>query len=143
MPLPDFNDEGDLPRGLHQATIDEIITRFSTGTPQRQAVTTRLTRIYNLVQATGKLERFIIFGSFITNKPDPNDVDIVLVMGNDFSLNECDEEARMLFDHTQAALKFGRASFGFAPRCCCLSHWMSLSSIGKSSATEPAAGSWR
>lgn len=46
MALPDFNDNGDLPEGVHQATIAEVITRFGTGTPQRQMVTTNLLKIY-------------------------------------------------------------------------------------------------
>jgi hypothetical protein len=73
MPLPSFDSKGDLPEGVHQATMDEIIARFGTRTPQRQAVTARLLRIYNLVHVTGKLDRFIIFGSYVTAKPEPND----------------------------------------------------------------------
>ena len=64
MPLPNFDRQGELPAGVHQATMDEILTRFGSGTPQRQAVTARLLRIYNLLKATGKLERLIIFGSY-------------------------------------------------------------------------------
>lgn len=40
----------------------------------------RLERIYTLVRATGHLARFIIFGSFVTAKAEPNDVDIFLLM---------------------------------------------------------------
>jgi hypothetical protein len=45
MPLPDFNEFGDLPVGRHAASIDEALTRFGSGTPQRQDVTNRLRRI--------------------------------------------------------------------------------------------------
>jgi hypothetical protein len=89
MPLPNFDSKGELPEGVHQATIDEIVARFGHGTPQRQAVTADLLRIYNLVKATGKTERFIIFGSYITAKPEPNDVDIVFIMRNDFNVTSC------------------------------------------------------
>jgi len=115
MPLPEFNNKGELPEGLHRATIDKVITRFGIGTTQRQHVATRLTRIYNLAKATGKLQRFIIFGSFITDKPVPNDVDIVLVMHDDFVLNAFDEVTRKLFDHTQAASEFGASIFWIRP----------------------------
>ena len=100
---------------MYQATIDEVIARFGTGNTQRQAVTKRLIRIYHLAEATGKLERLVIFGSYITAKSEPNDVDIVLVMRDDFSLNACDEETRMLFDHMQAALKFEASIFWIRP----------------------------
>ncbi|MDI6791731.1 MAG: hypothetical protein QME81_02525 [bacterium] len=55
MPLPTLDSTGELPEGVHQATIAEIIARFGSGTPQRQAITTRLLRIYHLAQATGEL----------------------------------------------------------------------------------------
>lgn len=115
MSLPNLNSEGELPEGVHQATIDEILARFGSGTPQRQAVTARLRRIYDLAKATGKLERLILFGSYITATPDPNDVDIVLVMRNDFEVQACDEDTRGLFDHLRAAVVFGASIFWIRP----------------------------
>ena len=50
MPLPDFNEFGDLPEGRHLASLDEVLARFGSGTSQRQGVTDRLRRIYSLVQ---------------------------------------------------------------------------------------------
>jgi len=115
MPLPNLDSQGDLPAGVYQATMDEILTRFGSGTPQRQAVTTRLLRIYNLLKATGKLERLIIFGSYVITKPNPNDVDVVLVLADTFNLQACDEETRGLFEHTQAAEEFGASVFWIRP----------------------------
>ena len=115
MPLPDFNNNGDLPEGIHQATIDEVVSRFGVGTFQRQAVAARLLHLYHLTTATRQLERLIIFGSFITTKPDPNDVDIVLVMRDDFDLSACAEDTRLIFDHAQATLKFGASVFWIRP----------------------------
>ncbi len=111
MPLPPFNDEGDLPEGVYRARLSEVLARFSAGTAKRQAVAAQLTRIFNLVEATGKLERMVIFGSFVTAKPEPNDVDIVLVMRDDFNLSACDEQARKLFNHGQAQSELGASIF--------------------------------
>jgi hypothetical protein len=66
MPLPEFNDNGDLPEGVYQATLDEVLARFGHDTPQRQLVTARLARIYKIALSTGKLLRFVIFGSYVT-----------------------------------------------------------------------------
>jgi hypothetical protein len=74
-----------------------------------------LRRIYTLAQATGSLERFILFGSYITDKPSPNDVDIVLIMRNDFQLGTCSEEAGKLFNHLQATQEFGASIFWVRP----------------------------
>jgi hypothetical protein len=84
MALPEFNSQGDLPEGVHRAPLDEILARFGGQTPARRAATASLLRIHHLAKGTGNLERFIIFGSYITTKAEPNDVDIVLVMADDF-----------------------------------------------------------
>ena len=36
MALPNLNDVGELPIGIHQATIDEVIAQFGSGTLQRR-----------------------------------------------------------------------------------------------------------
>ena len=115
MALPDFNDEGDLPEGLIVATLAEVLERFGPVSEARQEATATLQKIHELVTATGKLERFIIFGSYITNKPDPHDVDIVLVMKDDFSMASCDEETRVLFDHQRAEGEIGVSIFWLCP----------------------------
>ena len=115
MPLPAFDEQGDLPVGVHQATFDEVLTRFGYGTPQRQLVTAQLVRIYELVRATGKLRRFVIFGSYVTAKPAPHDIDIILVMRDDFEVAECDAQTQPLFDHLRAQQIFGASVFSVRP----------------------------
>ena len=115
MPLPQLNSAGELPAGVHQATMDEVFAQFGSGTAQRQAVTARLRRIYDLARGTRQLERRILFGSYITAKSDPNAVDIILVMRDDFDVQACDEESRQLFDHPRAAAVFGASVFWIRP----------------------------
>ncbi len=115
MPLPDFNSQGDLPPGVYQATLDEVLLRFGGGTAQRQAVTARLLQIWQLANTTGRTDRLVLFGSYITAKPDPNDIDILLVMRDDFDIQGCDEPTRGLLDHTQAAERFGASVFWIRP----------------------------
>ncbi|MEW6207316.1 MAG: hypothetical protein AB1631_03050 [Acidobacteriota bacterium] len=111
MILPEFDDRGDLPEGIYRASLKDVIARFGHGSRQREFVTQRLTRIYELAQRTGKLERFIIFGSYVTAKPEPNDVDILLVMSDDFLYSECDEETALLFDNQRAQRELGASVF--------------------------------
>jgi hypothetical protein len=63
MALPPFNEQGDLPPGIHRATLTEILEQFGQGSVQRRAVADRLNRLYHLAVSTGKLARFIVFGS--------------------------------------------------------------------------------
>jgi hypothetical protein len=111
MPLPEFDSHGDLPVGVHPASLEEVCARFGQGTSQRQFVTSRLIHIYKLARQTGKLERFIVFGSYITSKPDPNDVDILLVMRDDFTAQDYDADAFPMFDHMRAQRELGASIF--------------------------------
>ncbi len=115
MPLPAFNEFGDLPAGLHCLLLAEVIEEFGKSTLQRQLVSQRLARIYQLAAATGKLLRFVIFGSYVTSKPNPNDVDIILVMADDLDETDYDPEMLPLFDHLRAQRELGASLFAVRP----------------------------
>ncbi len=110
-PLPAFNEEGDLPPGVHRATLSDVLQRFGQGTAQRRAVADRLTRIYHHAASTGQLARFVVFGSFVTTKDQPNDVDIVLLMEDGFDLASVTGEAALVFQHMAADAHFGASVF--------------------------------
>ncbi len=109
-PLPEFNEHGDLPPGVYRTTRDEITRRFAT-TPQRAVIARRLERIHQLASSTGHLARFVIFGSFVTSKPQPNDVDIFLLMEDSFDVRQVSPEARLVFDHAAAQNLLGASVF--------------------------------
>jgi len=109
--LPPFNDEGDLPPGLYRAGLSEVLQRFGQGSLQRRAVAERLDRIYQLVSSTGQMAHFVVFGSFVTAKREPNDVDIVVLMEDTFDLSSVTGEASLVFDHREAAARFGASIF--------------------------------
>jgi hypothetical protein len=115
MPVPAFDTGGDLPVGVHSATLREVLDRFGHGTPQRALVSARLVRVYDLAQRTGKLLRFVIFGSYITAKPEPNDVDIILVMADDFTEHDYDPNSFPVFDHLRAQQVLGASLFAIRP----------------------------
>src|SRR5215831_9909078 len=115
MPLPAFNHHGDLPEGVYRASLDEVVARFGHGTPQRQLVTVRLRRIYALAQATGKLAHFVIFGSYVTAKLEPNDVDILLVVQDNFREQDYDPAVFPMFDHRRAQRELGASIFVIRP----------------------------
>ena len=60
MPLPSFNDNGDLASGIYRATLSETLNRFGTGSLQRRLIATRLERIYRLALSTRHLFRFVV-----------------------------------------------------------------------------------
>ena len=115
MPLPNLNHAGELPEGIHPATIDEIVAQFGSGTEQRIIVTERLQRIYQLAKDTGHLQQLIVFGSYITAKPKPNDIDVVIIFDDDFDMAACSEDVKKLLNHQQAATEFGASVFWIRP----------------------------
>jgi hypothetical protein len=111
QPWPDFDRNGDLPVGIYQATLSEVIAHFGTSTLQRRMVAQRLARVYALARSTGQLARFIIFGSFVTAKREPNDVDIFMLMEDTFEAQQVTGEAAMIFDHLAAQHSEGASIF--------------------------------
>ncbi len=111
MPLPDLTDSGELPLGVHRASLRETLDRFAVGHPLRIAVGERLERIYRVAVETGHLARFVVFGSFVTDKLGPNDVDVFLIMDDAFDGNTLHSESAVLFDHAAADVHFGASVF--------------------------------
>lgn len=111
MALPPFSGSGKLPLGVHPAPLQEVLDRFGVGTAPRKALALRLKRIYQTAQATGYLARFIVFGSFVTAKAEPNDVDVFLLLEDNFDAAQLAGEARLLFDHAAAQTHFGASVF--------------------------------
>lgn len=72
--------------------------------------------IHQLVLSTGCVARFIVFGSFVTNKPDPNDIDIFLLMNDSFDVSKIVGEPAVLFDHVAAQTMLVRAFSGCVVR---------------------------
>jgi hypothetical protein len=64
-----------------------------------------------VAHATGHLARFVVFGSFVTSKLTPNDVDVFLVMEDMFDFAHLTGETRLLFDHAAAQAYFGGSVF--------------------------------
>jgi hypothetical protein len=66
---------------------------------------------YTGLRSRPDISRFLIFGSFVTTKEMPGDVDVVLVMGETFKLEEAPRESRTLFSHADADARFGASVF--------------------------------
>ena len=81
--IPEFRDDGYLPEGLHVATEAEVTLRFGTATSRRRRLASRLRRWIELSRSV-RAKRLFVDGSFVTAKPDPNDVDAVVWLGADF-----------------------------------------------------------
>lgn len=81
--IPNCNDDGYLPPGIHRATLEEVAVRFGQESELRQAQMESLGWLVDLAQRAG-VRRIVVNGSFVTDKLEPNDVDCVLLIGSGF-----------------------------------------------------------
>lgn len=109
--LPPPTKTGDLPAGIHPANWTEVEERFGRGSAARVRALGRLRLLYDLANRTGKLARFLAFGNFVSVSSEPRDVDVVLVMAEDFRLEEAPRESWTLFSHADAEARFGASVF--------------------------------
>lgn len=77
--IPEFRDDGYLPEGLYTASEAEVTFRFGTATPRRRRLILRLRRWILLCRGVGA-RRLLVDGSFVTNKPNPKDIDSVVLL---------------------------------------------------------------
>lgn len=81
--IPGFRDDGYLPEGLHLAGDAEVIFRFGAPSRRRRRLVLRLRRWLELAREVGG-RRLLIDGSFVTAKEEPDDIDAVLLLPQDF-----------------------------------------------------------
>src|SRR5216684_7681878 len=82
--LPAFDDFGNLPPGIHHCTVDELVSRFGSGSEERETEITELVFFIDAAKKAG-VRRLLVNGSFVTGKLTPNDVDVVILPGPSFS----------------------------------------------------------
>ena len=111
MAIYEFNDHGDLPPKVYSVSIGEALDHFGQSTLQRRAVGLRLERTFAMAKASGHLKRFIVFESFVTSKLEPNDVDIFIIMDDDFDVTKVEPTSAILFDHSSAQSLLGASVF--------------------------------
>lgn len=79
MPIPPLELSGLLPPGVHDCTIEEIRSAFVEHQSQRRSgLFAGMQRFLTLIKQIGCFEAAYIDGSFVTDKPEPFDVDVVL-----------------------------------------------------------------
>lgn len=81
--IPDFRPDGYLPEGIYRASTAEVTFRFGISTRKRRAL---ILRVRNWIERARQIRapRLFIDGSFITAKAEPNDVDAVILLPQDF-----------------------------------------------------------
>src|SRR5690349_17564318 len=98
MAIPDLNEHGLLPVGIHDCTFSELEARFGqnqwvtdtqSDSPREVLCQQRGKLCASLKAYLAELRRIgldvevLVDGSFVTEKPDPNDIDLIVVFPAD------------------------------------------------------------
>lgn len=81
MPIPDWNEYGLLPEGVHDCGIDEVADRLGFNA-HRQQLIEGLRGVIGWMERMPPAESLIIDGSFVTDKDLPGDIDAVAMISN-------------------------------------------------------------
>jgi hypothetical protein len=80
MPVPEFEPGGCLPPGIHAATLAEVRARFGVGSVARERQGELLRLVVEAAKEYPTIKRVLVWGSFITAKAEPNDLDYSLIV---------------------------------------------------------------
>lgn len=84
--LPNFDENGFLPEGVWECFVAEFASRFAVfrRSDRRLKLFSQLEIFLEEILKTDWIQEVIIDGSFVTNKDEPNDIDLILALKPDF-----------------------------------------------------------
>lgn len=77
MPIPELNEFGLLPEGVHECAVHEVPASFCS-TPAREDVWAAFQGFLDWVRTMPKPVSLLVDGSFVTDKAVPADVDVAV-----------------------------------------------------------------
>lgn len=78
MPIPEFDQRGMLPVGVYDCSLSEMAARFGWNTHRQRLVRSFGNFLAREIRSGEFLEPLYVNGSFVTDKDEPEDVDVVL-----------------------------------------------------------------
>jgi hypothetical protein len=112
MAIPKFNNHGCLPVGVYRCTLAEVQKRFGSfqQSDRRVQVFGNLTAYIEQARLIGLVRALVIDGSFVTDDPKPNDIDLIVAVGREinFALEDV-----LPSDYNVLSKRQVRKNFGF------------------------------
>ncbi len=88
MPIPPLESSGLLPLGVHECSLEEMKARFGSfqGSDRRPRLFGKLEAFIAEARASQIVRSLVLAGSFVTSKPAPNDIDLIVIVARDYDL---------------------------------------------------------
>lgn len=102
--IPNFDEHGFLPRGLHTATVDEVDSRVGRQSELRCVQMQSIQWLVDIARQAG-VKRIMINGSFVTDMIESNDVDCILLVAPNLE-NEDAAKHELMVDSPFLELQF-------------------------------------
>ncbi len=109
--IPEFNKDGNLPEGIYRASEKEFLNHFCVNTARRKWLGDRLRELFSTLREIGSFEKLFIWGSFVSNKEYPNDVDVLVIMSESFELENIPDDLKTIFNYVEARVRFNMDIF--------------------------------
>ncbi|MBC8136067.1 MAG: hypothetical protein H8F28_09300 [Fibrella sp.] len=77
--IPVLTDTGFLPPGIYNATLPECLDRFGVGSEKREGLGRLLSEVVSAAREYPTIKRMLVWGSFVSDKLEPNDLDYSFV----------------------------------------------------------------
>jgi len=81
MAIPPLVPTGFLPPGIHAASLREVTERFGAGSEARKRQCGLLREVVEAARPYPTIKRVLLWGSFVTAKAEPADLDYSIVVG--------------------------------------------------------------
>lgn len=111
MPIPSLDERGWLPPGTHDCTLEEIQEAFGNfkRSDRRFELTRRLAEYVELARRAGAGTHLYVDGSYVTAKPEPGDIDLLLILPGDIAL----DQPVPPFEYNARSARYVRKKFEF------------------------------
>jgi len=93
--------------GLVSTTLPEVASTFGVGSPEREALTRALNWWAIGVRETGVSVKAWICGSYLTSKPSPRDIDLIVWPAKRVYIGTDAERANSMFDRKHVYMNYG------------------------------------
>jgi hypothetical protein len=107
VPLPDFGADGYLPPGIHAASFAEVQARFGVGSEARERQIGLLQQVVEAAKSYPTIKRILVWGSFVTAKREPNDLDYSVIVSVTHDLVQIAPEHRRFLAPLEARQFYG------------------------------------
>lgn len=107
MSQPDLESDGYLPPGIHAASFHQVEECFGVGSEARERQAELLRLLIEAARSYPTIKRVLLWGSFVTDKPEPNDLDYSIVVSVGHPLTQVAPEHRRFFVPSDARRFYG------------------------------------